>query len=225
MIGNWPCTLPDGTISEELIVRHGAGSESGLLIIPPLFGEHNLMRRLLVETMRRLADAQIDTVLPDLPGWNESLQSLDKQTLSSWRSAMADAARMHGVTHVLAVRSGALIVPPGLSGWSYAPQSGAKLLRAMVRARTIASREAGQAESSDDLYAMGRKSGLELAGWPISPAMFRELELAEPLVGDILTEITQGEVGGAGLWLRAEPGDNPEQATKLAAIISAGIPA
>ena len=225
MIGNWPCTLPDGTISEELIVCHGAGSESGLLIIPPLFGEHNLMRRLLVETMRRLADAQIDTVLPDLPGWNESLQSLDKQTLSSWRSAMADAARMHGVTHVLAVRSGALIVPPGLPGWSYAPQSGSKLLRAMVRARTIASREPGQAESSDDLYAMGRKSGLELAGWPISPAMFRELELAEPLVGDILTEITQGEVGGAGLWLRAEPGDNSEQATRLAAIISAGIPA
>ena len=132
---------------------------------------------------------------------------------------------MHGVTHVLAVRSGALIVPPGLPGWSYAPQSGSKLLRAMVRARTIASREAGQAESSDDLFAMGRKSGLELAGWPIGPAMFRELEPAEPLAGDILTEGSQGEVGGAGLWLRAEPGDSPEQAAKLAAIITAGIPA
>ena len=82
VIGNWPCTLPDGTVSEELIVRHGAGSEPRLLVIPPLYGEHNLMRRMLVETMRRLADAQIDTVLPDLPGWNESLQSLEKQTLS-----------------------------------------------------------------------------------------------------------------------------------------------
>ena len=223
MIGNWPCPLPDGTITEELVMRCGDGSGPRLLIIPPLFSEHNLMRRMLAEVMRRLADAQIDTVLPDLPGWNESLQPLAQQTLSSWHLAMAEAARFHGATAVLAVRSGALIAPSGIPGWAYAPQSGAKLLRAMIRARTIASREAGQAESSDELFAMGRESGIDLAGWPIGPVMFGELEQAEPQVSGTLTEITQGEVGGAGLWLRAEPGDNRDQAEKLAAIIAAGM--
>ena len=223
MIGNWPCTLPDGTVSEELVVRHGAGQGPRILIIPPLFSEHNLMRRQLVEMMRRLAEARIDSVLPDLPGWNESLVHLGSQTLAYWRDAMAEAAQFHGATDVLAVRSGALLLPVSLNGWSYAPHSGAKLLRAMIRARTIASRETGKAETSEELIEVGRRSGITLAGWTIGATMFAELEQAVPIAGERIVEISQSEVGGPALWLRAESGEDSDQAARLAAILSAGI--
>lgn len=223
MIGIWPCTLPDGAVSEELVASQGTGDRPKLLIIPPLFSEQNLMRRQLAELMRKLAEAGIDSVLPDLPGWNESLQPLEKQTLAFWRSAMAEAAQVHGARHVLAVRSGAILIPETLTGWSYAPHSGAKLLRAMIRARTIASREAGQAETSEEIYELGRRDGVMLAGWPISAAMFAELEVAEPAERDGLVEIKQGQVGGPALWLRAEAAEDAEQVKSLAGIIAAGI--
>ena len=223
MIGTWLCTLPDGTTSEELVVRHGAGSGPTLLIIPPLFSEHNLLRRFLVEVMRALAEVRIDTVLPDLPGWNESLAPLEQQTFGFWRTAMAQAAEYHEVTHVLAMRSGALLVPPGIGGWVLAPQSGAKLLRAMVRARTIASREAGTAESSETLYEMARVQGITLAGWPLGATMVRELEAAEPVAASKLVEIAQTSLGGPGLWLRAEPGEDAGQAARLADLIAAAV--
>lgn len=223
MIGNWPCTLPDGTISEELVVRHGAGSGPRLLIVPPLFSEHNLMRRQLALLMQCLAEAQIETVLPDLPGWNESLQPLERQSLPFWRDAVAEAAHLHEATHVLAVRSGALLVPSSLNGWAYAPQSGSKLLRGMVRARTIASKEAGQPETSEDVFERGRSSGVTLAGWPIGATMFAELETAEPPTREGLVEIRQNEVGGPALWLRAESAEDAAQAASLARLICAAI--
>lgn len=223
MIGTWPCTLPGGRVSEELVLRFGESSGPKILIIPPLFSEHNLMRRQLVQLMRKLADAGIGSVLPDLPGWNESLQPLETQTLAFWREAMAQAARANGATHVLAVRSGAVLTPPALQGWSYAPQSGAKLLRGMVRARTIASRETGQPETSEDIYQLGRTQGAMLAGWRIGVAMFSELELAEPPKHDALVEIKQGQVGGPALWLRAEAAEDTEQVASLAGIINSGL--
>ena len=225
MIGSWICTLPDGGAAEELVVRHGTGSANRILVIPPLFGEHNLLRRQLVEVMRRLAEANVDSILPDLPGWNESLARLEDQTLTSWRAAMAEAAESHDATKVLAVRSGALIVPEHLRGWLYAPQTGAKLLRGLIRARTIASREAGRTESTEELTEAARKDGIVLAGWSIGATMFRELEQADLATADKLGEISQGDVGGAGLWLRAEPDFDPEQASRLANIVAEGVAA
>ncbi len=223
MIGTWPCTQPGGTVSEELVVRCGDSSGTRVLIIPPLFSEHNLIRRQLVQLMRKLDDTGISSLLPDLPGWNESLEPLETQTLGFWREAIAEAVQVHGATHVLAVRSGAVLTPPSLRGWCYAPQSGAKLLRGMVRARTIASRETGQPETSDNIYALGRKEGVMLAVWSISAAMFAELELAEPPKHDGLVEIKQGQVGGPALWLRAEAAEDAEQVASLASIIGSGL--
>ena len=48
--------------------------------------------------------------------------------------------------------------------------------------------------------------------------MFRELEEAEPATQ--LIDIEQASVGGSGLWLRAEPDEDPEQADALAAMIA-----
>jgi len=131
--------------------------------------------------------------------------------------AAADAV---GATHVLAIRAGALLAPEHLPGWHYAAQSGPQLLRGMIRARTIAAREAGVAETSEALMATGRAEGLVMGGWHIGPAMFRALETAEPAVGPGQSEIAQTAIGGPGLWMRAEPDEDAEQAGRLAALIA-----
>lgn len=224
-IDSWPCALPDGRVSDELAIRTGPGeTRLRLLVIPPLFAEHNLLRRQIVEVMRNFQAAEIDAILPDLPGQNESLQPLNAQTIAFWTDAMAEASRAFGAAKILAIRSGALLVPSDAGGWLYAPHSGAKLLRGMIRARVIASREAGQAENSEDLFERGRQEGLTLGGWPINAEMFRELEAATPPTRDGLLEIDQRDIGGPGLWLRAEPGESAEQAARLAQIILTDIP-
>ncbi|MFM7377177.1 MAG: hypothetical protein ACKO1O_03460, partial [Erythrobacter sp.] len=129
---------------------------------------------------------------------------------------------------VLAIRAGALVAPPTLPGWHYAAQSGPKTLRAMIRARTIAAREAGLAETTDALMAEGRMAGLTLGGWAIGPALFAALETAEPLLAPGQCDLAQSILGGPGLWLRAEPDEDAGQAERLAARIVqslAGAPA
>ncbi len=190
---------------------------------PAWFDEANKLRRFTVEVMRRLDAAGIDSLLPDLPGCNESLVPLREQSLEGWHSAMASAAESLRATHVLAIRAGALVAPQGLPGWHYAGQSGPKLLRGMIRARTIAAREAGLAETSEGLLTLGREHGLVLGGWDIGAAMIRALESAEPVLGPDQAEIAQSLVGGPGLWLRAEPGEDAGQAERLAALIAESI--
>jgi hypothetical protein len=85
----------------------------------------------------------------------------------------------------------------------------------------IASREAGIDESSEALLEQGRERGLELAGYRLGAALVRELESAEPAAN--LTDIAQGDIGGSGLWLRAEPGFDAKQADALAAIMAMGL--
>jgi hypothetical protein len=208
---------------EELLVAFDRGRPVRVLVCPAWFDEANKLRRFTVEVMRRLDRAGIDSLLPDLPGCNESLDPLQEQTLAGWRSAMIAAAKALRATHVLAIRAGALVAPAGLPGWHYAAQSGPKLLRGMIRARTIASREAGVAETSEALMAQGRAAGLVLGGWSIGPALFAALESAEPAPAPGQSDIPQSALGGPGLWLRAEPGEDAGQAGRLAAIIAESI--
>ncbi|WP_298466771.1 hypothetical protein [uncultured Erythrobacter sp.] len=223
MIGTWQAPLPDGKSSEELLVSFDEQRAVRVLVLPAWFDEANKLRRLTVEVMRRLDGAGVDSFLPDLPGCNESLVLLSEQTIESWREAALAAADAFDATHVLSLRSGALIAPAALSGWRYAPQSGPKLLRGMIRARTISAREQGLEETTDQLMQMGRTVGLTLGGWDIGPAMFRELEAADADDSDTQVEIAQSTVGGPGLWLRAEPDENAAQADALAAIIALAV--
>jgi hypothetical protein len=194
-----------------------------VLVCPAWFDEANKLRRLTVEVMRRLDIAGIDSFLPDLPGCNDSLAPLNVQTLEGWQAGMRAAAEAVGATHVLAIRAGALLAPATLPGWNYAPQSGSKLLRSMIRARTVAACEAGRAETAEALLALGRKEGLGLGGWTIGAAMLRALETAEPALAEGQGEIAQAMLGGPGLWLRAEPDEDASQADALAAIIAEHI--
>ncbi|MEE4315786.1 MAG: hypothetical protein V2I74_02275 [Erythrobacter sp.] len=220
MISTWTLADPDGNSSEELLVAFDRGRDMRVLISPAWFDEANKLRRFTIEVMRRLEKAGIDSFLPDLPGCNESLAPLESQTLAGWRAAMNDAADRFGATHVLGIRAGALLAPVHLPGWHYASQSGTKLLRAMLRARTISAREAGREEKAEALLTLGRSEGLTLGGWPLGAALIRELECAEPLQADGHSEIAQSVLGGPGLWLRAEPDEDAAQADALAAIIA-----
>jgi len=217
VIAGWPA--PGGA---EYAVAFDRGRERRVLILPALFDEANKLRHFTVGVMRRLDAAGLDSFLPDLPGCNESLAPLEAQTLASWREAAESAAAHFGATHALAMRGGTLCAPAELPAWRYAPATGASILRAMLRARVIASKEAGIEETRESLLEQGRETGLELAGYRLGPAMVRALEAAEPSGGAALANIAQADLGGPGLWLRAEPDHDPAQAEALAAIVAAG---
>ncbi|WP_340587534.1 hypothetical protein [Erythrobacter alti] len=190
-----------------------------MLIVPALFDEANKMRHFTVEIMRALDEAGIDTMLPDLPGTNESCEVLADQSLSSWQSAMVGAAAYFEATHVLALRGGALCAPSDLPCLRYAPVKGVRVLNALLRAQTLADREAGRESTREQLSEQGKSAGLTLAGYTLSPAMFRQLEEAN-LPGHSFCDIAQTDIGGGGLWLRAEPDHDPDQARALARIVA-----
>jgi hypothetical protein len=219
--GVWPCPLPGGGSAEEYALTIDQAREHRLLIAPALFDEANRMRRLTVEVMRRLSDAGIDSFLPDLPGCNESLQPLERQTPEIWRAAMASAARHFRATHVLGIRGGALLTPQGRPAWHYAPATGSSILRQLLRSRILASRESGVSESRDELLEKGLSTGLELSGFELSALFLRQFRSLTPAPG--ACEIAQEQVGNGGLWLRAEPGEDRAQADALAALLAIGV--
>jgi len=221
---SWRPSFPPGKRAEEIVLRLDRAREPRLLVLPPLFDEHNKTRHQCVETMRKLDEAGVDSFLPDLPGCNESVAPLESQSLTLWREAAREALTLFRCSHVLAIRGGALLAPPHTPAFLYAPAQGKPLLRAMLRARTIAAREAGSEEKAETLLVQGREEGLELAGWQLGAAMIRELEAAEPTIGPDTRIIEQVELGGSPLWLRAEPDNDPQQAEALARIVAAGMP-
>lgn len=220
MLAAWPG--PDG---EEYALALDRGRSVRLLVLPALFDEANKLRRFTVETLRLLDAAGIDSFLPDLPGCNESLVSLERQTLTSWRKAAGEAGAYFGCTHVLAIRGGALCAPEDFPVVRYAPATGSSLLRGMLRARVIASREACIEETREALLDLGLREGLELAGYRLGPALIGELDTAEPSSGPALANIAQSDIGGPGLWLRAEPDHRPEQAKALATVVVRAVSA
>lgn len=217
----WPCPLPDGGMAEEYALSFDRGRTRRLLVVPALFDEANRLRRFTVEVMRRLDRAGIDTFLPDLPGTNESLQLLERQEPEGWAVAMAAAARLFGATHVLGMRGGCLFTPPRLPALHYAPVEGAAVLRPLLRARILSSREAGREETREGLMALAVREGIELAGHRLGAAFVRQLEPMTPRAD--VPEIVQESLRGGGLWLSAEPDDDTEQADILAGLIAAAL--
>ncbi|MBV1687573.1 hypothetical protein KRR38_07740 [Novosphingobium sp. G106] len=217
----WPCPLPDGGSAEEYALTFDQGRDKRLLIVPALFDEANRMRRFTVEVMRRLDGAGIDSFFPDLPGCNESLEPLETQTPARWREAMRSAAAHFGATHVMGVRGGALLTPEDLPTWHYTPAKAASILRQLIRSRILTAREAGISESQEGLMETGLAEGLELSGFRLGAAFLREFQALTPPVG--ASEIAQDTIGGGGLWLRAEPDEDRQQADALAAALAIGI--
>jgi hypothetical protein len=207
-------------VSDELLVTFERGRKARILVIPALFDEANKMRRFTLDVMRALDEAGIDSALPDWPGCNESVAPMATQTLERWRACAVAAMDSFRATHVLSVRAGALIAPPDSPGWRYAAVDGPKVLSGLLRAQTIAAREAGADETRQGLMARGREHGLMLGGWELGPTLLRELESATLAPQCAQHDVEQSALAGSGLWLRAEAGEDADQAAALATIIA-----
>jgi hypothetical protein len=214
----------DMGFQEEQVVGFGnAHAKRKILIIPPLFDEINRVRRMLVVAMRDLAARGVATVLPDLPGCNESLTPMPEQDLERWRAAVVWAAEQLDVTHIAAIRGGALVdgALPQLPHWRLAPVKGTLLLKTMMRTRIAGDKEAGITTSIDTLMAEARNSRVELSGHVLNPKMVEQLNVCEPAILPNVRTVTLGDgtdmISGSALWLRAEP---QEDAAMSAAIAS-----
>lgn len=195
-----------------------AGANRTILIVPPLFDEMNRVRRMLANAMRRLAEGGARTLLPDLPGCNESLAQLAGQTIETWQNAVAAAALQLGATHVASIRGGALVDHnTGLPLWRLATVKGSALLKTMLRTRIAAEKEAGRTVTIEQLMAAAQSAPLELSGNLLGIAMLESLDSAEPVPTTNLREVALADIAGAPLWLRAEPQDDADMSTAIAA--------
>lgn len=221
----WPCptsaVASDRNTVDEFAMACDRARAARLLIVPALFDEANRMRRFTIELMRRLDEAGIDSFLPDLPGTNESLQALADVTLEHWQAAVGTATRHFAATAVLGVRGGCLLAPDHLPQWHYAPVKGAAILRQMLRARMLSARETGREEQRDVLETTGRHSGIIISGHALGADFYCTFEKATP--SPSATVIEQAQVGGAGLWLRAEPDEDAGQCARLAELLMQGL--
>lgn len=195
--------------------------------MPPLFDEANRLRRTLVLTMRALASHGIATLLPDLPGQNDSLLPTDAANLSMWRATLQDfTAREAGPMIVASWRGGALIddaVAGALGHWRMAPVAGASIVKTMLRTRIAGEKEAGRTVTADDIRASAADGPVELAGNWLSATMLAELEAANPAevarLRQVAVGVGEGKLPGSALWLRAEPGEDAAMALAMAADI------
>lgn len=205
---------------DEAVLSFGdAKANRIILIVPPLFDEMNRVRAMLVGTMRGLAGFGVMTLLPDIPGCNESLAPISAQTISGWRGAMAAAAQSLGATHVTSIRGGALIDSDiALPHWRLASVKGGSLLKTMLRTRIASDREAGQSSSIESLMGDARNAPIDLSGYVLGAKMLAELESAEPDLSGRAYEAVLGEgIAGKPLWLRAEPMEDADMSMTLAA--------
>jgi hypothetical protein len=202
----------------EAMVRLGPSSPVVIVALPG-FEEANRTRTFAVTIMRALAGAGIGSVLPDLPGTNDSLVRTEDATLIGWRTGFAAAARVSGARWSVAIRSGALIdADADLDGrWHLAPQSGAALHRELERLRQAGGGAIGE-------------TVVEIGGNCVSHHLLGELGSAVPATERVrtvrLTSDAQAadlKVDGPPLWRRAEPDNDPVFAALLAADIAAWV--
>ena len=213
----------EGPLGRESMLVHGPADGPRVLILSPLFAEHNGTRATIVALARSLASSGIGSAIPDLPGTGESATALAAITLMDWRDAAAAAGRAIGQPHVAALRGAALIddAVAAASWWRFAPAPGAPLLRQLERAQTIADRETtGGAIEPGGGIGGGGEAAVELAGYRMSPLLCAALRTAEPAdpAGPLRSLPFEGP--GIAPWRRAEPTADPELAARLAADIT-----
>ncbi len=208
--------------SQEYCVIRSADADVRICLIPPLFDETNRMRRTLIEVMRLLAKDNVGSILPDLPGCNESLADLSNMGFAQWRLAMRAVCKQHRATHSAAFRGGILLDDTlSLPRWRLAPVKGANLLRTMLRTKIASAKEDSISHTMDALMDEGRTNGLELAGNTLSSAMLTDLDSAVPDDGPDIRSVTIGngeqQIAGSALWLRAEPDYDSDMARSITA--------
>lgn len=203
--------------AREAMLRFGPDDAPTVLVLPPLFEEANRTRHFLVEVMRGLAAAGIASILPDLPGTNDSPVATVDARLADWQAAIA---ALPGPALTVSLRGGALLDDFAATDlhWRLAPETGARLLRDMVRATAItAGIKAGELE------ATARTQPTALAGNVLRPDLFSALEKTVPGESGTIRTVrldedageADAQVGGLPLWRRAEPDHDPALAAAV----------
>ena len=201
-------------------MRAGIACKSQILLIPPLYDEMNRMRHMIVEMMRLLADRNIGSILPDLPGSNESLFPQKETSLEIWRDALkACLASDPQCSFIASFRGGCLIdtISPDLPIWRLSPVKGKSILRSMMRTRIASDKEAGTVTTMADLTSRASKEPIELAGNLVGPVMFEQLQESDATSQNLVRTVrlesdsqsADCRLPGKPLWLRAEPDHDP----------------
>jgi hypothetical protein len=202
--------------NSEQYLHFGRKHPRQILIIPPFFEEMNRTRWLLLAAMRTLDEARIGTILPDLPGQNESLVPDSGISIAMWGAALERLAAQSGVIidMVAAFRSGALLddAVDCARRWRMSPEDGPDLLRQLVRTRLAADREAGLSTSR--------------------AALIQELENARlPVHDEVRTVRLEGSaapadayLNGKPLWRQSEPEEDHWLAQQIAADMASWVP-
>ena len=206
--------------SAERLFTVGEGRD--LLILPALFAEANRARAFTVAVMRTLAGRGFKSVLPDLPGTLESRKSLAEMSWEDWRAFVLDLEATLHRPLVLAIRGGALLPTATPHRLHFAPTSGERVVRDLLRARLASDKEAGRATTMAALSGSLAQKTDRLAGFDLSPALSQPLATAETpseahtvrLASDAAD--ADARINGPALWRRAEPGTDAALATALA---------
>lgn len=202
-----------------------------VIAAPPLFEEANRTRAFIVTILRALGHRGVAGALPDLPGQGDSLIPTSETTLIELREGFAAAAAsLGGPKFSLAIRSGALLdCTAALAGrYHLSPMTGSELRRELIRSRQASARES--AEPFDPAAIDSATDPVELAGNLIAPQLLRELSEAAPATQFARTVRLETEARpadaklcGGPLWRRAEPGNDPDFAVRIADDIAAWI--
>ncbi len=214
----------------EFVVRTGPETGPIVLFILPIFDEANRMRRTVRLAMAHIANAGVASLLPDLPGTNESLIATRDVALSDWRDAIAAHISASDRAVITASFRGGCLIDAGgnaAAAWRCAPAKGINILRTMLRTRIAADKEAGMNSNQDSLLAQAANQPLELAGNSLSVAMVSQLQVAQPSPVSPCRTVSinpenddaDGHITGSPLWLRAEPGEDTGFAHAIAADI------
>lgn len=208
----------------EAMLRFGPADGPIVLLLPPLFEEHNRTRAFAVTMLRALAALGLASVLPDLPGQGESVVPTEQATLEAWRLATQSAIAAQGAVrpvHLASIRGGAIVdSAPGTSSvWRLAPVPGGAVLNDLLRAEAVSGRKHWDGFGIDSPPA-------RLIGNPIDRALFDGLRadaaLAVPPVPLRTVRLESDpatadvKYPGAPLWRRSEPGNDPALADLLA---------
>lgn len=222
MIGHY-----DWAGGREAMLRFGPAGAPVVIAANALFEEANRTRALLVTVLRALAERGIASVLPDLPGANESLMPTEDARLGAWREAYAAAAASAGAQLSVAIRGGVLVDDGVPQRWRLSPVEGSRLVRELVRARQASARESGETFDPADLAPPG--APVELAGNHLSRELIAELDAATP--GDATRTVrlahdplpADAVLPASPPWRRAEPDLDPALAALLVDDIEAWV--
>ncbi len=208
------------------MLRFGSDTGPVVVMLPALFEEHNRTRAFTVAICRALAEQNVATLLPDLPGQGESVMPTQDATLDHWRDAVLALVQAQCAIRpvmIAAMRGGAMIDDVlGVSGhWRLSPITGQVVIRDLTRGALVQSGTTA-APAGDLVEAAGNLINRNLFDALQADVMLHEVAAplrtirleSDPAPADL-------KLPGAPLWRRAEPGNDLSLAMALAQDLAA----